>query len=94
MNQELKQIQQEIMKERVIDKARVIASAKRVRRSQANPSIWLVGSQTSAKKFYSVQWIEELDCYMCDCKSFAFSSDNPSTCKHVYACAMHEGVPD
>jgi hypothetical protein len=87
---------QEIRKERTLDKAKVIAAAKRVRRSQANPSIWLVGSGNprTPTKFYCVQWNDIADCFMCDCKAFAFSSDNPNTCKHVYACAMHEGGLD
>jgi hypothetical protein len=76
---------------KTLDKARVIAAAKRVRRSQANRNIWLVGSGSpgTRNKFYSVMWNEELDCFMCDCKAFEFSSDN--ICKHVYACAMYEG---
>jgi hypothetical protein len=87
MNQELKQIQNN----KILDKARLIASAKRVRRSTVNRNIWLVGSGNpkTPNRFYCVQWNEELDCFMCDCPAFEFSSDN--TCKHIFACSFYEG---
>ncbi|MGH9983570.1 MAG: hypothetical protein ACRD8W_06395 [Nitrososphaeraceae archaeon] len=90
MNQ-IQEIQQEIRKERTLDKAQVIAAAKRIRRSQANRNISLVGSGNpkTPTKFYRVMWDEQLDCFMCDCKAFEFSSDN--TCKHIYACSFYEG---
>jgi hypothetical protein len=85
------EIQQEIRKERTLDKARVIATAKRVRRSQCNRNIWLVGSGNprTPTKFYCVQWNDIADCFMCDCPAFGFSSDY--TCKHIYSCAFAEG---
>ena len=85
------QIQEISKKERTIDKARLIAAAKRVRHSEANRNIWLVGSGSpkTPTKFYCVKWKEELDCFMCDCKAFQSSSDN--ICNHVYACAIYEG---
>lgn len=88
MNQ---QIQQEIRKELTLDKARIIAAAKRVRHSEANRNIWLVGSGNpkTPKTFWCVMWNEELDGFMCDCPAFQFSSDN--TCKHIYACSFYEG---
>jgi hypothetical protein len=56
MNQ-LKTIQEET-KNRTLDKARLIAAAKRVRRSEANRNIWLVGSGNpkTPTKFYCVMW--------------------------------------
>jgi hypothetical protein len=82
---------QEIKKERTLDKARLIAAAKRVRRSECNRNIWLVGSGNpkTPTRFYRIMWNEEIDCFMCDCKSFGFSPDN--TCKHILACSLYEG---
>lgn len=84
------QIQQEIRNERTLDKARVIAAAKHVRRYmlEGNRKIWLVGSQSTPKKFYCVTWDEMLESFVCDCKAFQFSADN--TCKHIYSCAIYE----
>jgi hypothetical protein len=85
------QVQQESRKERILDKAQLIAAAKRVRRSQCNRNIWLVGSGNpkTPTRFYCVQWNEELDGFMCDSKAFGFSPDN--TCKHILACSLYEG---
>lgn len=85
MNQ---QIQIQERKDRTLDKARLIAASKRVRRSKVNRNIWLVGSGNvkTPNRFYCVKWNEELDCFMCDCKAFEFSSDN--TCKHILACSI------
>jgi hypothetical protein len=57
------EIQQQIRKERIVDKAQVIAAAKRVRRSQCNRNIWLVGSGNpkTPTRFYCMTWNEELD---------------------------------
>lgn len=86
MNQ-LQTIQQE---NRTLDKARLIASAKRVRRCVTNRNIWLVGSGNpkTPKKFYCVTWDEELDSFICDCPHF---SHRVETCKHILACAIYEG---
>jgi hypothetical protein len=85
------QIQQEIRKERMLDKARLIAAAKRVRHSEANRNIWLVGSGNpkTPTSFYRVMWNSELGCFMCDCPAFQFSPDN--TCKHILASSLYEG---
>lgn len=79
------------IQERTLDKARIIAAAKRIRRCEANRNIWLVGSGNpkTPTRFYCVTWDEELDYFICDCKAFEFSSDN--RCKHVYASAIFEG---
>ncbi|MGH9952234.1 MAG: hypothetical protein ACRD5J_11435 [Nitrososphaeraceae archaeon] len=79
---------QEIRNERTLDKARLIAAAKRVRRSECNRNIWLVGSGNPAtpRRFYKVMYDEDLDCFECDCKAFEFSSDN--TCKHLVDCCI------
>ncbi len=81
----------QIHEEIILDKARIIASSKKVRRSEANPKIWLVGSGNlkTAKRFYCVMWDEELDCFVCDCAAFGFTG--PASCKHIYACAIYEG---
>lgn len=81
----------QIQENKTLDKAHLIATAKRVRRSEVNKNIWLVGSGNpkTPTKFYCVKWNKELDCFMCDCKAFEFSSDN--TCKHIYACSLYEG---
>jgi hypothetical protein len=51
----------------MLDKARIIATSKRVRRSEANRNIWCVESETVRGKFYKVEYIEgEL---MCDCRA-------------------------
>lgn len=86
MNQQIQTIQ----KERVLDKARIIATSKRVRRSQANRNIWLVGSGNvkTPNRFYCVMWNEDLEGFTCDCKAFEFSSDN--TCKHILAAGYYE----
>ena len=80
----------QIQENKTLDKARIIAASKKVRRSEANPKIWLVGSSNpkTAKRFYCVGWDEELDCFVCDCKAFEFST---SICNHILACAIYEG---
>lgn len=82
---------QEERKERTLIKARLIAEAKRVRRSEANRNIWLVGSGNpkTSNRFYCVQWNEELDGFTCNCKAFEFSLDN--TCKHILAAGFYSG---
>ena len=74
-----------------LDKARIIAASKRVRRSEVNRNIWLVGSGNpkTPKKFYRVMYDDDVDSFMCDCKAFELSSLN--ACKHVLACAVYEG---
>ena len=87
MNQELRQIQEN----KTLDKARIIATSKHVRRSEANRNIWLVGSGNpkTPNKFYCVMWHQELDEFICDCPAFTFDMTVP--CCHIYACAIHEG---
>ena len=84
------QIQNERAKEKTLDKARIIAASKKVRRSEANPQIWLVGLSNPkvATRFYCVKWMHELDCFACDCKVYEFSL---GVCKHILACAIYEG---
>lgn len=86
MDQELKQIQTN----KTLDKARLIALSKRVRRCDANRSVWCVQSENpkTPNKFYRVMFDEMLDCFVCDCKAYEFSL---SACKHVLVCAMFEG---
>jgi uncharacterized protein YpmB len=88
MNQMI-QIQQEAT-DKVISKAKVIATTRRIHRCESNPMIWCVQSQseTQEKKFYCVQFDQELGSFVCDCKSFTFSLKE---CKHIYACALKEG---
>ena len=82
--------QLQIQENKILDKARIIAASKRVRRSEANRNIWLVGSSNPKTpiRFYCVMWDEELDCFVCDCKAYEFST---GICKHVLACAIYEG---
>lgn len=89
----MSQIEIQERSEKTLDKARLIASAKRVRRSSVKESknIWLVGSGNpkTPKTFWCVMWNKELDGFMCDCPAFQFSPDN--TCKHILACSLYEG---
>lgn len=78
------QIQQE---NKTLDKARIIAASKRVRRT-SNHRIWIVSSQSTEHKFYRIIFDEELDCFVCDCKACEFSM---GVCKHILACAIFEG---
>ena len=77
----------QIQENKVLDKARVIAASKRVRRftTEESRNIWLVGSG----RFYKAIYDEHLDDFICDCKAFEFTLE---PCKHVYACSIHEGV--
>jgi hypothetical protein len=84
MNQIQIQQKQEV---RVISKAKIIATTRRVHRCESNPMIWCVQSETS-EKFYCVRFDDELGSFICDCKAFAFSLKE---CKHIYACALKEG---
>jgi hypothetical protein len=77
---------QETTEQKVISKAKVIATSRRVR-CESNPMIWCVQSETS-EKFYCVRYDDELGSFMCDCKVFKFS---PKECKNVYAAALKEG---
>jgi hypothetical protein len=76
---------------RTLDKACLMATSKRVRRCKENRNIWLVGSGNpkTQKVFYCVMWDDDLDTFVCDCKSYQFEN-NP--CVHVYACAIAEGT--
>jgi hypothetical protein len=80
----------QIQEKKTLDKARIIAASKRVRRNAANPKIWLVGSSNpnTPNRFYCIKWEEELDCFVCDCKAYVFSL---GVCKHILACAIFEG---
>jgi hypothetical protein len=78
---------QEKHEQKVIAKAKVIATFRRVRRCESNPTIWCVQSENS-EAFYCVKFDDEFGTFMCDCKSFTFSLKE---CKHIYACALKEG---
>lgn len=80
----------QLQEKKTLYKARIIAASKRVRRSETNRNIWLVGSSNpkTPNRFYCVRWDEELDCFVCDCKAFEFSI---GICKHILACAIFEG---
>jgi hypothetical protein len=77
---------------KTLDKARIIAASKRLRRctTEESRNIWLVGSGNpkTPRRFYKVVYDESVDIFMCDCKSFQFTLE---VCKHVYACAIAEG---
>lgn len=82
----------QLRKEKVLAKARLIASTHRIKRSTVNESrnIWLVGSGNpkTPNKFYCVSYDKELDSFYCECPAYSFSKDN--TCKHILATSMHE----
>jgi hypothetical protein len=81
----------QLQEKKTLDKARIIAASKKVRRSEANPMIWFVGSSNpkTSTRFYCVRWDEELDAFICDCAAFGFTG--PTPCKHIYACVIYEG---
>ena len=78
------------------EKAESIVKAKRVRRT-SNRNIWIVGSGNPAtpKKFYSLQWIEEIGGFTCDCPAFTYcpaeDSGGKPYCCHLLAAALFEG---
>jgi hypothetical protein len=94
MNQ-IQQIQQASKTQRMFEKAESIVKLSRVRRT-SNRNIWIIGSGNPAtpEKFYSLQWIEELGGFMCDCPAFMYSpaedSDGKPYCCHLLAAAMFE----
>jgi len=86
---------QTIQKEnKTLDKARLIAASKRVRRFQTEESriIWLVGSGNpkTPTRFYRVMLDETTDAFVCDCPYFTYNEE-AQTCKHILACAIFEG---
>lgn len=91
MNQSVKQIQIKRHNERAIQKGLWIA--KRVRHSDANRKIWLVGSGNpkTPRKFYCVMWSEFLQAFVCDCADFTYNALPGDTCVHILACGFHEG---
>ena len=91
MNQIAIQEKQQTRQARMLDKANLLVSNKRVRRSPCAESrnVWMVSSYSTAKKWYVVRWNEEINGFVCPCKAFEFSSDN--MCLHITACAIYEG---
>lgn len=81
------QIQKE-HEERVIAKAKLIAMSRRVRRSESNPLIWCVQSESNPNAFYEVRYDENTGTFLCDC---AFFQHRLLECKHLYAVALKEG---
>lgn len=86
MNQVI-QIQQGTT-DKVISKAKVIATSRRIRRSESNPMIWCVQSETQENKFYCVRYDDAIGTLMCDCTYFRHKL---LECKHLYAVALKEG---
>ena len=93
MNQQPEQIQElkQTREQKMLEKAQTLVNNNRVRRSQYQESrnIRMVSSYSTPKKWYVVRWNEELDMFICACKSFEYSSDN--CCIHILACAIFEG---
>ena len=87
----MNQIQIQYKQSKTLDKASIIAGSKRIRRSEANRNIWLVGSGNpkTPTRFYCVMWHQELDEFICDCPAFTFDMTVP--CCHIYAVAIYEG---
>lgn len=85
------QIQDERKKIKTLDRARIIATSKHVRRCDANRKIWCVQSenQCTPSKFYRVMYDDDLEDFVCDCKAFEFNFGN--ACKHICAYAVFEG---
>jgi hypothetical protein len=79
--------------DRTIQKGLFITSTKRVRHSDANRKIWLVGSGNprTPKRFYAVIWDEQLDAFLCDCPDFQHNCVIEDLCCHIMAAAFHEG---
>jgi hypothetical protein len=96
MNQELKQIQNKGKQKRKIQKALSIAKTKRVRHSVANRNVWFVQSGNPKKPYvwYSVQWNEFLQCFICECADFTYNCLPGDLCVHILACGMHESDKD
>jgi hypothetical protein len=82
---------EQIQERKMLDKATILVERKKVRRSTVKEgrNIWMVGSFSTAKKWYVVRWNEEFDCFTCACKAFEFSSNN--LCLHILACSLFEG---
>ena len=94
MNQvEIQETKSSERENRTLVKALLIATNKRVRRSQVNESrnIWLVGSASprTPNKFYKVMYDEGLEEIVCDCKAYEFGAT--IRCCHIFACAIFEG---
>ena len=91
MNQVQIQEKQQEQRQRMLAKADFLVANKRVRRSTVKESlnVWMVSSYSTPKNWYVVRWIEQLDCFMCACKAFEFSSEG--MCLHIAACTIFEG---
>jgi hypothetical protein len=81
-----------IQKEKNLEKARLIAAAKQIRRSEVNHNIWLLdpGSPKTSKRFHDVKRNEGLDCFVSDCKVLEISMS--ILYKRIYGCAIFEGA--
>ena len=93
MNQVIQIQDRKIKHDKAIQKGLFIAKAKRVRHSNANRNIWLVGSGNprTPTKFYSVIWDEQLEAFLCDCPDFQYNCTIGDLCAHIMAAAFHEG---
>jgi len=91
MNQELEQVQKQ---ERMLEKANILVTNNRVRRSPCKESrnIWMVSSYSTPKKWYVVRWNEDIDGFTCACKAIEYSSNN--ACMHILAACFKEGGGD
>jgi hypothetical protein len=85
------QIQEKTREKRMLEKAIALVEREKATRSSCAKSrnLWMVGSYSTAKKWYVVRWNEELKCFMCACRAFEFSSNN--MCLHIAAVALYEG---
>ncbi|MGH9977325.1 MAG: hypothetical protein ACRD8Z_16065 [Nitrososphaeraceae archaeon] len=79
--------------DRKIQKGLLIAKAHRVRHSDVNRKVWLVGSGNpkTPKRFYCVVWDEKLEAFMCDCPDFRYNCVIGDLCAHIIAAGFHEG---
>jgi len=98
MNQ-IQQIQkQESKEQRMLQKAKTIVAAKRVRRT-SNRNIWTVGSGNvkTPEKWYAIQYSEELGLF-CDCPAFLYcpleDKEGLPYCCHLLAVSLFEGGLD
>lgn len=89
MNQELKQIQTELRKEKTLAKAKAIALTKRVRKT-SNPNIWCVqsGNERTTNKFYMVTYDQDIHDFLCSCPAFIYGMTVP--CCHSLSIAIKE----
>lgn len=78
--------------ERKIQKALLIAKTKRVRRSKTNRNFWFVqsGNGKIPKRFYTVEWSEFLQCFVCDCANFTYDCLPGDLCVHILAAGFRE----